>query len=265
MHDIVPPPERNPMPSLAEIQDAYAAALLDRASPVPAFIDGSARRRSERRFAVYRNNVAAGLITALATRFPVVKRLVGDEFFRAMAHAYATTELPRSPLMLYYGETFPAFIEGFAPAAPIPYLADIARIEMARGLAYHAADASTLEAEEFAAIPEDHIGELRVQLHPSVSIIVSDYPIYSIWHVNQDPERFAPVSFFKRESVLIARPYLRVKTLCISREIAEFVRALAAGKPLAEAIDITSAAEALTFLIKARIVTALDNAYALHH
>jgi hypothetical protein len=253
------------MPSLSEIQDAFATALLDRSSPVPAFLGGSARRRPERRFAIYRNNAAAGLVTALATRFPVVQRLTGDEFFRAMAHAYASTELPRSPLMLYYGETFPAFIEGFAPAAPIPYLADIARIEMARGLAYHAADASTLEAEEFAAIPKDRLGALRVQLHPSVSIIASDYPVYSIWHVNQDPERFAPVSFFKRESVLIARPYLRVKTQCISREIAEFVRALAAGSSLAEAVDITSAADALTFLIKARIVTALNGAQALHH
>jgi hypothetical protein len=38
----------------------------------------------------------------------VVKRLVGDEFFRAIAHVYATAELPRSPVMLYYGETFPS-------------------------------------------------------------------------------------------------------------------------------------------------------------
>src|SRR5579864_7312457 len=83
---------RGSMPSLAEIQDAFATALLDRTSPVPAFLAGAARHRPERRFAVYRNNVAAGLVEALATRFPVVKRLVGDEFFRAMAHLYAMAE-----------------------------------------------------------------------------------------------------------------------------------------------------------------------------
>src|SRR5262249_37459283 len=102
--------------------------------------------------------------------------------------------------------------------------------------------------------------ELRIRLHPSVSIIVSGYPVYSIWHVNQDPERFAPISFFKGESVLVARPYLRVKTQRISHEMAEFVRALAAGKSLADAVNISPAAEALTFLIKARIVTGFDNA-----
>ena len=247
------------MPSLAEIQDAFATALLDRTSPVPAFLAGAARHRSERRFAVYRNNVAAGLVAALATRFPVVKRLVGDEFFRAMAHLYAMAELPRSPLMLYYGETFPAFIEDFAPAAPIPYLADVARIEMARALAYHAADATPLEAETFAALPRDRLGELRVRLHPSVSIIMSHYPIFSIWHINQDPDTFVPVPFFARESVLVVRPHLRVKTQSVSREIAVFIGALAAGKPLGEAVDLTAAAESLAFLINARIVAGFSD------
>jgi putative DNA-binding protein len=248
------------MPSLADIQDAFASTLLDRASPIPAFLAGASRGKAERRFAIYRNNVAAGLVTALATRFPVVKRLVGDEFFRAMAHQYATAELPRSPLMLYYGETFPAFIEDFAPAAPIPYLADVARIEMARGLAYHAADAAPLDAEAFAALPESRLSELRVRLHPSVSVITSNYPIHSIWHINQDPERFVPVPFFNAESVLVVRPRLRVKTLCMSRERAAFIRALAAGKSLGEALDLRAAAESIAFLIGSRVVVGFEDA-----
>src|SRR5262249_47571907 len=159
--------------------------------------------RVDQRFAVYRNNVAAGLANALAERFPVVKRLVGDEFFRAMAHVYATAELPRSPVMLYYGETFPGFIDDFEPARQIPYLGDIARIEMARGLAYHAADATPLEPKAFAALASDGLGELRVRLHPSLSIITSAHPVYSIWHMNQDPVRFSPASPWIREAVLV--------------------------------------------------------------
>jgi hypothetical protein len=254
------------MPSLADIQDAFATALLDRTVAVPSSISGAARLRSDRRFAVYRNNVAAGLVSALATRFPVVKRLVGEEFFRAMAHAYASVELPRSPLMMYYGETFPVFIEEFAPAAPIPYLADIARIEMARGLAYHAADATPLDPSTFTAVPADQLPNLRIRLHPSVSIITSDHPIYSIWHINQDPDRFVPVSLFAREAVLVARPCLRVRTQCITHEIAEFIRALAAGRALGESIDIASAAEGLAVLIGAKIAVGLgDNVRPLRH
>jgi len=119
----------------ADFQDFFARALLDPVHAVPAAIRGAARRRADRRFAVHRNNVVVGLINALAERFPVVSRLVGDEFFRAMARLYATMRPPASPLMMLYGETFPEFIDAFAPAAALPYLGDIARLEYARGRA----------------------------------------------------------------------------------------------------------------------------------
>jgi hypothetical protein len=250
------------MPSLAQTQDAFAKSLLDRTVPVPADIRGASRRRADRRFAVYRNNVAAGLANALAARFPVVKRLVGDEFFRAMAHVYAAAELPRSPIMLYYGETFPAFIDDFEPARPIPYLGDIARVEMARGLAYHAADATPLDPDAFAALQADRLGETRVRLHPSLSIITSSHPIYSIWHMNQDPVRFTPASPWAKEAVLVARPRLKVRTQCITHGDAAFIRALAAGSTMTEAVLVADvprfcASESLAVLIGARVVVGI--------
>ena len=53
-------------------------------------------------------------------------------------------EPPRSPLLFQYGGSFADFIAGFAPAAPLPYLRDMARLEYAQGLAYHAADREPL-------------------------------------------------------------------------------------------------------------------------
>jgi Putative DNA-binding domain len=252
------------MPSLAQTQDAFAKSLLDRTVPVPADIRGASRRRADRRFAVYRNNVAAGLTNALAARFPVVKRLVGDEFFRAMAHVYAAADLPRSPIMLFYGETFPAFIDEFEPARPIPYLGDIARVEMARGLAYHAADATPLDPDAFAALRADRLAETRVRLHPSLSIITSPHPIYSIWHMNQDPVRFTPASPWAKEAVLVARPCLKVRTQCITHGDAAFIRALAAGSTMTEAVLAAEqtvprfcASESFAVLIGARVVVGI--------
>jgi hypothetical protein len=249
------------MISLARTQSDFTRSLLDRTMPVPADIRGASRRRADRRFAVYRNKVASGLVQALATRFPVVKRLVGEEFFRAMAHVYATAELPRSPIMLYYGETFPAFIDDFEPARPVPYLGDIARVEMARGLAYHAADATPIDPDAFAALSPDRLGETRVRLHPSLSIITSSHPIYSIWHMNQDPVRFAPASPFAKEAVLVARPRLKVRTQRITHGTAVLIRALAAGSTLAEAVVAAADAvpafnppESLAVLISAKVV-----------
>jgi hypothetical protein len=254
------------MTSLAQTQSDFTKSLLDRTVPVPADIRGASRQRADRRFAVYRNNVASGLANALATRFPVVKRLVGDEFFRAMAHVYAAAELPRSPIMLYYGETFPAFIDDFEPARPVPYLGDIARVEMARGRAYHAADATPLDPDAFAELSPDRLGRARVRLHPSLSIITSSHPIYSIWHMNQDPVRFTPASPWAKEAVLVARPRLKVRTQCITHGTAAFIRALAAGSTLAEAVlaaqdavPAFNAPDSLAVLIGARVTVGFDD------
>ncbi len=113
--------------------------MLDPELPPPAGLVGPDGEPSSRRFAVYRNNVVAGLIAGAAvTAFPAVHRIVGADFFLAMARAYVAEEPPGSPIMLDYGAGFPDFIGRFEPAMTLPYLADVARIERAWSEAYHA-------------------------------------------------------------------------------------------------------------------------------
>jgi putative DNA-binding protein len=123
----------------------------------------------------------ASLIAALAARFPVVQRLVGEEFFRAMARAYVVEEPPRSPVLIEYGDTFPGFIENFTPAAAIGYLADVARLELARGRAYHAGDAMPIDAGILASLVPENLDGLRLALHPSVFILESRLYAVTAW------------------------------------------------------------------------------------
>jgi hypothetical protein len=134
------------------IQHAFAAALLDPERPVPNALTSHTARVPTRRFAVYRNNVAVGLVDALARRFPATQRIVGEEFFRAMARLYVQAEPPRSPLLMQYGDTFADFIARFPPAAEIVYLVDVARLEAARTRAHHAADAAPLDAGQLQSM-----------------------------------------------------------------------------------------------------------------
>lgn len=222
------------MSSLAQIQSAFTAALFDPAAMPPFPLRGA---RDARRFAVYRNNVAAGLISALASRYPAVKRLVGNEFFGEMARAYAAAEPPRSPILLHYGESFPAFIDAFAPARPIPYLGDVARLEWARGAAYHAADVEPVGVAAFSALTPDGLGALRVKLHPSVSVIRSRFPVYGIWKVNQNRAAVAPVSPWAPESVLVARPHNAVQVQPLAPGQGAFLATLNAGETFTRAVD----------------------------
>src|SRR5690606_31278590 len=116
----------------APVQDTFSAALLDPARPVPDALVSHSAGIPERRFAVYRNNVTVGLINALATRFPAVQRIVGEEFFRDMARVYVRAHPPRSRLLMEYGDDFADFVAGFGPVAELEYLADVARLEAAR-------------------------------------------------------------------------------------------------------------------------------------
>ncbi|NWG24643.1 MAG: putative DNA-binding domain-containing protein, partial [Pseudorhodoplanes sp.] len=103
----------------AERQSGFARALLDPARGVPPGVIAHTGHRIQKRFAVYRNNVTASLVTALRTRFPVIEKLVGDEFFAAMARVFVLENPPRSPILAEYGDSFPSFLERFAPMAEL--------------------------------------------------------------------------------------------------------------------------------------------------
>ena len=253
------------MAALAETQRQFANSLLDASAPLPASIRANGTTAPELRFAVYRNNVVASLIAALAARVPVVQRLVGDEFFHAMARTYVVEEPPRSPVLLEYGETFPGFIENFAPAAAIEYLADVARLELARGRAYHAADAMPIGAGVFGSLAPEEVGALRLALHPSVSFLQSPHPIVSIWEAHQAAE-VMPVREWGPEAALVARPALEVEVWRLPPGGYCFMRGLSDGSELAEAAEAASTASVdfepvtnLTVLLRANIVVGLEH------
>jgi hypothetical protein len=96
---------------------AFAAALGEPSAPPPATTHGRLGAPDARRFAVYRNNVAVGLIGALEARYPVSRRIAGDDLFRAMARAFVRAHKPRSPVMIAYGAEFPEFAAAYLAAA----------------------------------------------------------------------------------------------------------------------------------------------------
>src|SRR6266496_1000561 len=111
--------------SLADIQQSFAESLLGLPVEFPLSLRSSTAARAESGLAVYRNNLAAGLIKVVSTRFPVARRLVGNESFDAAVRAFIAAEPPRSPVLLNYGDGFPQFLRGLGQDACIGYVADI--------------------------------------------------------------------------------------------------------------------------------------------
>ena len=219
----------------AVTQGTFAAALLD---PVPTPPQGitSVRGGSDaRRFAIYRNNVRVSLRKALAARFPVTERLVGDDFFRLMADAYVDRTRPASPLLFQYGDDLPDFIAASEPARSVPYLADVARLEAAWTRAYHAADVPPLGIDALAALDPAALLPVRLAAHPAAALIRSEFPVGSIWQAHQRDVVTAPE--WRPEAVLLVRPGYEIGLHVLPASDAGFAAALLAGRPLGEATE----------------------------
>lgn len=228
----------------AERQKGFAAALLDPGRLMPEGLVGPDREPSALRFAVYRNNVFVGLIDALKASFPATCRIVGEEFFRAMARAYVMIAPPVSPILLDYGAGFAGHIAGFEPARSVPYLAGVARIERAWLEAYHAAEAEPLEAAHLAAVDAETLPLLRLCLHPSLRIVRSPHPALSIWRMNvAEGTPGAIDATAGPEDTLIVRPAAEVETLSLPPGSADFILALTSGAPVLEAATSAWSAE----------------------
>ncbi len=215
-------------------QAEFARALLDSAQPVPKGLSDPEGRAAGSRFAVYRNNVAVGLTRALETAFPVLRALVGDEFFAAMAGVYLRAHPPGSPLMMFYGAEMPGFLAGFAPVRHLPYLPDIARLELALRESYHAADARPADPEILTGLPPARLMQARLRLAPSVRLIRSSHPVASIWRAHSQPD--APRPSPGAEDALITRPGFDPEVQALPGGGGAFVLALSDGKALADAV-----------------------------
>ena len=228
------------------MQSGFRAALLDPALAVPAGLTGPDGRPVGKRFDVYRNNVVMSLTEALQSSFPVMRKVLGDAFFDAMAGIYLRAHPPTSPLLMYYGADMPGFVAEFEPAQRFGYLPDIARLELALRRSYHAADARPVDGQGLAALQPDQLEHLRLVLVPACGLVRSGWPIHAIWRFNSDVE--APKPVMRAEDVLILRPGFDAVPHLLPPGAGVLVAALMDGKPLGEAVEMAPDADLGTTL-----------------
>jgi hypothetical protein len=214
---------------LAYKSDFAAKLLAAEPDAAPASLEPQYRQR----FRIYRNNLYHGLGETLGEAYPVVRRLVGNEFFMATARAFIAAHPPQEATLALYGGAFPAFLADFPPARTVPYLADIARLERARLEALHAGDSLSLSPEAMA-LSQTEFAAAALLPHPAMRMVASSYPIASLWRLNQASEAQPRQLEAVAETVMITRPALTVQMHLLTSAQAAFIRALTGGKTVAE-------------------------------
>lgn len=170
---------------LRDVQREFADAILEPAREAAVRGVVGAGLSGAQRVQIYRNHLFVTLTDALAATFPTVRRLVGDDFFSAIARKFIAAHPPARPCLFEYGDSFAEFIEEARACRTLPYLADVARFEWDVNAAFFAADMTPLAPSALAAVPTDALPSLCLSLHPAVRLCASPYPIDRIWKTSQ--------------------------------------------------------------------------------
>lgn len=169
------------MPSLAEVQRAFAQALRDR-KHAPLTL---AHAQDDERFDVYRNAFAHNYRNALGAVYPAVRSLVGEQFFTQLTDRFVRAVPSTSGDLHEFGERLADFIASEPALSGLPYLAHVARLEWALHTAFHAADDAPLGIGAFAQVAPDALSACTLRLRASARLLASEYPIVRIWEINQ--------------------------------------------------------------------------------
>jgi hypothetical protein len=164
---------------------------------------------------------------------------------------------PASPLLFEYGRDFPDFIERYEYAQPMPWLADVARIERAWLDAYHAADAPPLPADALAAIPPERLAESVFIAHPATRLVRSRHPSVTIFAANRGDGPVGRIEARVPEDALVTRPGLEVTVRRLPPGGAAMLTRLMQGEPLGAAVA-AAFAESPEFDLPANVAGLLD-------
>ncbi|KIC42305.1 hypothetical protein RA27_02685 [Ruegeria sp. ANG-R] len=219
-------------------QTTFHKALLDAGKPVPDGLLDSKARPAGRRFSVYRNNVAVSLTEAMHQAFPVIAKLLGSQNMDGLAGMFLRQHPPSSPLMMLYGEEFPAFLEGIEQLSHLGYLPDIARLELALRQAYHAADSRPIDADALS-IPPDDLMQAKLALAPAAQVLRSDWPVHAIWLFNTEDD--APKPEAGAQDILITRPEYDPAPHTLPPGGATWINRIRAGETIGNAFETTVA------------------------
>jgi hypothetical protein len=181
------PPEAARPGGLRDAQRAMARVLRspDDVPVAEGWFDGPKAIAVADRLAVYRNNSRQFFRTALALTYPVLQRRVGEDFFRQLATEYRAEHPSRSGDLHWVGAQFPDWLQKRLRDTQYAWLADLARLEWACEEAAAAALETPLALEALAALPPESLDGTRLRLQPSLRVVTSDWPIWSVWQANQ--------------------------------------------------------------------------------
>jgi hypothetical protein len=203
-------------------------------------------QRAERGLAAYRANGSALAERVLVAAFPMLQAMLGEEDFAQLARALWREHPPERGDMGEWGDALPAWIEAQPDLAEWPWLADGARLELARHRCERAADAA-FDAASLNLLAELDPAQIALDLMPGTQVLISRWPLATIAAAHGlrvegdalgdfDAVRTA-VAQGRGEAVLVVRQGWRSHMHRIDAHAAQWMLDLLTGLSLAQALE----------------------------
>lgn len=217
-----------------------------------------------RGLAAHRANRAERAARALAACCPTLLPLLGDEAWPALARAFWREHPPTAGDLGRWGDALPGWLARQPSLAEWPWLADVARLDLAVHAAERAADAP-VDTASLGLLAEVDPARLRLGFVAGAAVLRSDHPVVSLRaaHAAGAPDDAALAHLQQRldqgrgESALVWRPApaapsghhdaasgsapaaapSAVRVALLDATTAEFTGALLAGASLGSALE----------------------------
>jgi hypothetical protein len=233
-----PRPEwKTSVASLLEVQARFAAAMRgERGLAEADVVDGGIEAAA--RLAIYRNNARAMFDGALERTYPVLRRRVGEDYFRQLTRGYRERFPSRSGDLHWIGEHFARYLAATEAGSGYEWLAELAELEWACECALICAREQPVEPQVLVRLAPDDLARARLRLQPSLHCVASNYPVLEVWRANQ-PEADGHAVDLERggQCVLVSCGPDGLELAEAPAAALEFTRLLKAGTPLGAAVE----------------------------
>lgn len=241
---VEPPHELEARQHEAQRQRSLLAALY---APQPSSIptnELAIRQRGARWLAglsAYRANGLAHAIEALRAQFPSVLAMLGKQSFEAVCIRHWRSRPPRQGDLAWVGADFPQTVAEQAELLPWPWLADCTRLDLALWQVLFEPPAG-LKQDDLQRLAADDPLHLHMRLAPGTRLIVSPWPIVTLWRLHREPE---PDALAIRaalqqpgETAWVWREGLQAQCTALAPTEAQWMSALETSPTLAAALDV---------------------------
>jgi hypothetical protein len=169
------------MNKLENLQTRFQAQVMTGQEEVAGLFVGDETATAEERLGVYYDAYRLRLVEILTGDFPGLCALMSEEEFRQLGMRYIDSYPSQNPSVRWFGQHLAEFLAVDPAFADQPCLAEMARFEWARGLAFDGSTAAVASLEDLGEVPPADWPSVTLELHPTLQRSQSDWNVGPIW------------------------------------------------------------------------------------